>query len=85
MAFRPDFWLPEHRLYIELTTLRQELVTRKNRKLRLLQRIYPDVQIKMLYRRDYTHLLLKAALAASASPQDRLADPSTVAPSQRSA
>ena len=28
----PDFYLPEHDLYLELTTMRQRLVTRKNRK-----------------------------------------------------
>lgn len=55
--FTPDFYLPEHRLYIELTTMRQRLVTRKNRKLRRLREIYPNVQIKLLYRRDYHRLL----------------------------
>ncbi len=55
--FTPDFYLPEHRLYIELTTMRQRLVTRKNRKLRRLRELYPNVQIKLLYRRDYLRLL----------------------------
>jgi hypoxanthine phosphoribosyltransferase len=54
--FTPDFYLPEHRLYIELTTMRQRLVTRKNRKLRRLRELYPNVQIKLLYRRDYLRL-----------------------------
>lgn len=56
-AFRPDFYLREHNLFIELTTLRQRLVTRKNRKLRRLRELYPEVQVKMLYRRDYLDLL----------------------------
>ena len=55
--FTPDFYLPDHRLYIELTTMRQRLVTRKNRKLRRLRELYPHVQIKLLYRRDYHRLL----------------------------
>lgn len=58
-AFTPDFYLPELDLYIELTTLKQALVTEKHRKLRLLQEQYPDVQIKLLHRRDYLRLLAK--------------------------
>lgn len=56
-AFTPDFFLPEFDLYIELTTLRQRLVTYKNRKLRQLRERYPDVQIKLLYRKDFLKLL----------------------------
>jgi hypoxanthine phosphoribosyltransferase len=51
--FAPDFYLPDLRLYIELTTMRQRLVTRKNRKLRRLRELYPDIRVKLLYRRDY--------------------------------
>jgi len=65
-AFRPDFYLPEHDLFLELTTLRQELVTRKNRKLRRLQELYPEVSVRILYRRDYANLLVKAGLLAPA-------------------
>jgi hypoxanthine phosphoribosyltransferase len=55
--FTPDFYLPEHRLYIELTTMRQRLVTRKNRKIRRMRELYPNVRIKLLYRRDYDRLV----------------------------
>jgi hypoxanthine phosphoribosyltransferase len=58
-AFRPDFYLPEHGVFVELTTLRQDLVTRKNRKLRRLTELYPDVRVKMLYRRDVVQLGVK--------------------------
>lgn len=51
-AFTPDFFLPEQNLYVEVTVMRQSLVTRKNRKLRELRRLYPDVRIKLFYRRD---------------------------------
>lgn len=57
VMFTPDFYLPDHRLYIEMTTMRQSLVTRKNRKLRRLRELYPDIKIKLLYRRDYLQLL----------------------------
>ena len=53
----PDFYLPDHDLFIELTTMRQRLVTRKNRKIRRLREIFPSIQIKLLYRRDYDRLI----------------------------
>ena len=55
-AFTPDFYLPEQDLYIELTVMKQSLVTRKNRKLRNLRARYPDVRIKLFYRRDIERL-----------------------------
>jgi hypoxanthine phosphoribosyltransferase len=58
-AFSPDFYLPEFDVYIELTTLKQGLVTDKHRKLRRLRELYPDVQIKLLYKKDYLQLLSK--------------------------
>jgi hypothetical protein len=61
-AFAPDFYLPAYDLYIEITTLNQKLVTRKNRKARRLREQYPDVQIRVLYQRDYLHLLVKYGL-----------------------
>lgn len=61
--FAPDFYLPEHDLYVELTTMKQSLVTPKNRKLRLLRELYPEVRVKLLYRRDYEQLLAQAGYA----------------------
>ncbi len=58
-AFSPDFYLPDLDLYIELTTLKQGLVTDKHRKLRRMGELYPDVQIKLLHKRDYLSLLAK--------------------------
>src|SRR5918911_240270 len=55
--FTPDFYLPDLDLFVELTTLRQRLVTRKNRKLRRLQELYPEVNVRLLYKRDYYELL----------------------------
>ena len=57
--FTPDFHLPELDLYVELTTMKQSLVTRKNRKLRRLRELYPEVNITLLYRKDYHRLLAK--------------------------
>lgn len=58
-GFRPDFYLPRHDLFVELTTLRQDLVTEKNRKMRRLEELYPSVRLKMLYRRDVEELFAK--------------------------
>ena len=55
-AFTPDFYLPEQDLYVEVTVMRQSLVTRKNRKLRELRELYPDVNVKLFYRRDLERL-----------------------------
>jgi len=57
--FTPDFYLPELDLYIELTTLKQSLITEKNRKLRRLRELYPDISIKLLNKSDYLRLLAK--------------------------
>jgi hypothetical protein len=60
--FTPDFYLPAYDLYIEITTMNQKLVTRKNRKVRRLQELYPDVKCKIFYQRDYLSLVTKYGL-----------------------
>ena len=67
-AFRPDFYLPVYDIYVELTTLNQKLVTKKNRKIRRLKELRPDVDVRILYQRDCHALLgrhIEAAGAAS--------------------
>jgi len=56
-SFTPDFYLPQFDLFIELTTLKQDLVTKKNRKIRRLRAQYPGVNLKVFYGRDYRSLL----------------------------
>ncbi len=58
-SFTPDFYLPDLDLYIELTTMKQSLVTKKNRKVKLLRKLYPELNIKLFYGRDYKQLLKK--------------------------
>ena len=55
-SFTPDFYLPDVDIYIELTTLRQSLVTKKNRKLRRFRALYPHKRVRMLYRKDLEEL-----------------------------
>jgi hypoxanthine phosphoribosyltransferase len=60
--FTPDFYLPAYDLYIEITTLNQKLVTKKNRKVRRLRELYPEVRCKIFYQRDYLSLVTKYGL-----------------------
>jgi hypothetical protein len=69
-AFTPDFYLPAYDLFIEITTMNQKLVTKKNRKARRLQELHPDVHVRVLYQRDYLHLLVKYGL----EPPSQLVD-----------
>lgn len=83
-AFTPDFYLPAYDLYIEITTLNQKLVTRKNRKARLLAEQYSGVTIRVLYQRDYLRLLVKHGLEppsqlAGGEPGAAPAEPSVAA------
>jgi len=68
--FTPDFYLPAYDLYIEITTLSQKLVTKKNRKVRRLRELHPEVNIKIFYQRDYLSLLVKYGLEAPSQLAD---------------
>jgi hypothetical protein len=61
-AFTPDFYLPEFDLYVELTTMKQALVTRKNRKIKLLRAVYPHINIQVFYQKDFQDLVFKYGL-----------------------
>jgi hypothetical protein len=69
-SFTPDFYLPDHDLYIELTTLKQALVTRKNRKIRLLRELHPEINVKVLYASDYRKLIEKFAASGRWQEQE---------------
>lgn len=64
-SFTPDFYLPDYDLFIELTTLKQSLVTKKNRKVRLLRELYPEINVKILYASDYKKLIEKFAASGT--------------------
>ena len=61
-GFRPDFYLPSRGVFIELTTADQRLVTRKNRKVRRMRQLYPEVPILIVYQRDFASLLASPGL-----------------------
>src|SRR4029079_380108 len=70
-AFTPDFYLPEQDLYLEVTVMKQSLVTCKNRKLRKLRERYPDVKVKLFYNRDIERLGQRYPLDLASCPPIR--------------
>jgi hypothetical protein len=42
--------------------MNQKLVTKKNGKVRRLRELYPEIRCKVLYQRDYLHLVRKYGL-----------------------
>jgi len=66
--FTPDFYLMDFDTYIELTTMSQKLVTKKNRKVRRLKELYPDVNIKVFYQKDFRALLARFGMTAREQP-----------------
>ena len=79
-AFTPDFYLPAYDLYIEITTLNQKLVTKKNRKARRLVEQHPEIRVRVLYQRDYLHLLVKYGLEPPSQLVEAGVDAAGVAP-----
>lgn len=63
-SFSPDFYLVDFDLYIELTTMSQKLVTKKNRKVRRLKELYPEINIKVFYQKDFRALLARFGIAS---------------------
>lgn len=68
VAFSPDFYLPDQDLYVELTTLRPKLLRHKNRKLRRMAELYPDINIKLFKRKDLRNMMVKYGLDDHAAP-----------------
>ncbi len=66
VAFSPDFYLPEQNLYVELTVLRPKLTAKKNRKLRLMRELYPEVNIKLFKRRELRNMMIRFGMLEEA-------------------
>jgi len=71
MGFKPDFYLTEYDTYIELTTMNRKYVTEKNKKVRLLQEIYPHINIKIVYKKDFNSLIDKFELNGNSEGEDK--------------
>ena len=66
-AFSPDFYLPQQELYVELTTMRPKLITKKNRKIRRLQELYPHINVKLFKRSDLRDMMIKYGIDEQAA------------------
>lgn len=73
-CFTPDFYLPEFDLFVEITTLRQRLVTKKNHKVRLLRALYPEIKVKLFYGKDIRVLFDKYGVDVPATATDTAAE-----------
>lgn len=82
-SFTPDFYLPQFDLYVELTTMKQSLVTKKNRKIKLLRQIYPQVNIQVFYQKDFENLIFKYGLSRPAAAPPRRTPPSVEAAAEQ--
>jgi len=58
-AFSPDFYLPDQDLFIELTTQKPKQAWKKNRKIRRMKELYPDVNVRLIDKRGFESLLKK--------------------------
>ena len=76
--FTPDFYLPDDDLYIEITTMNQKLVTKKNGKVRLLKQHHPDINCKVFYQRDYLSLVVKYGLEEPESLEEEVLAPTRI-------
>lgn len=76
--FTPDFYLPDEDVFIEITTMNQKLVTKKNRKVKRLSETHPDVRCKIFYQRDYLHLLLKYGLETAEGDETEAPAPTRI-------
>lgn len=57
LAFSPDFYLTRFDTYLELTTMNQKYVTKKNKKLKKVKELYPGTHIKIVYKKDFLELI----------------------------
>ena len=69
MAISPDFYLPKFNLYLELTTMDQRYVTKKNKKMRLVKELYPGTNIRIVYKKDFNELLDRLKLFGSSNSE----------------
>lgn len=66
-AFSPDFYLPQQELYVELTTMRPKLITKKNRKIRRMKELYPHINVKLFKRSDLRDMMIKYGMDEQAN------------------
>ncbi len=59
MMFTPDFYLPEMDIYVEITTMHQKLITKKQKKIKLARKLYPMCTFKLINEQEFYNFLTK--------------------------
>tara|TARA_B100001769_G_scaffold82703_1_gene62865 strand:- start:825 stop:1157 length:333 start_codon:yes stop_codon:yes gene_type:complete len=57
MMFTPDFYLPELDIYVEITTMNQNLITKKQKKIKLAKKLYPQNKFKLINESQFYNFL----------------------------
>ena len=57
MMFTPDFYLPDYDIYIEITTMNQKLITKKQKKIKLAKKLYPQYNFKLINESKFYNFL----------------------------
>ena len=57
--FTPDFYLPTLNLFVEITTMNQNLITKKRKKLKMAKKLYPNLNFKLFNEKDFYNILSK--------------------------
>ncbi|WP_312712630.1 cytidylate kinase family protein [Proteiniclasticum ruminis] len=60
-AFSPDFYLPKFDTYIELTVMNQKYTQDKKKKLSLMKKLYPKINVSIVYKNEFHNLLERFA------------------------
>jgi hypothetical protein len=58
-AFKPDFYLPDRSLFVEVTVMRQDLTTKKRNKVKTAMQVYTSMRIKLFTYRDYVRCVVE--------------------------
>ncbi|MDW7739760.1 MAG: cytidylate kinase family protein [Bacillota bacterium] len=61
-AFSPDFYLPDQDLFIELTTQKPKQAWKKNRKIRRMGELYPEINVRLIDKKGFESLLKKHSI-----------------------
>ena len=61
-AFSPDFYLVDQDLYVELTTQKPKQAWKKNRKIRRMKELYPDIQVRLIDKKGFESMLRKHSI-----------------------
>ena len=57
MMFTPDCYIPSLDVYVEITTMNQNLITKKSKKIKKAKKLYPDKNFKLINEQQFYNFL----------------------------